>query len=51
MKVTAWYRDGSFWELELADDSLTPMAAIAKAKEQVPEQELVEEWEVEEDFL
>lgn len=51
MKVLAWYRDGGFWEVELAGKSYTPSEAIAIAKEQVPELDKVEKWEVEEDFI
>lgn len=50
MKVIAWYRDGSFWEVEYFA-SMTVREAIEKAKQEVPEADLVEKWEAEEDFL
>jgi hypothetical protein len=50
MKVIAWYRDGGFWEVEYGE-SMTVHEAIEKAKQEVPEANMVEKWEVEEDFL
>ena len=50
MKVIAWYRDGGFWEVEYRE-SISVSEAIEKAKQEVPEADVVEKWEVEEDFL
>ena len=61
MKVTAWFTDGSFYEVELSEkecgEHFGPQEAIAKAKEKLGATLLGEDmghiksWEVEEDFI
>lgn len=58
MKVVAWFKDGSFYEVEIGDEKeLSPMQAIAKAKEKLGAELLgedrghIESWTVEDDFI
>lgn len=61
MKVTAWFKDGSFYDVEVPDSELGehcgPQEAIAKAKQKLAEKLLGEDlghitrWEVQEDFI
>ncbi len=51
MKVIAWYRDGGFTEIEFKV-SYPVAEAIERAKKEIgDEADLVEKWEVEEDFV
>jgi hypothetical protein len=59
MKVIAWFKDGSFYTVEVPQkcEEYGPAYAIEKAKELLGSQLLgedrgmIDHWEVEEDFL